>query len=301
LQAIITVGISGSGKSTWADEFLKNHKNYDHWMIVCRDEIRKGILRGKNINPDLPGSLWGNWKWKWEEQVTKNYWKQVENAYAGGYNIICADTNLNKDRLYQFQEKLKSIGYKVIEIKEFPISYEEAVKHDLFRLHSVGSQVIYKQYQQWLEYIGRKKYIADISKPPCIIVDVDGTICTMNGRSPYDYSKVDTDLPRWEIIDLIKGFKLQEYIILIVSGRDSSCREQTISWLNLYGVPYDKFFMRKENDNRDDRIIKEELFWEYIAPNYNVKLVCDDRVRVVQRWIELGLKVACVGNPWIEF
>jgi hypothetical protein len=37
-----------------------------------------------------------------------------------------------------------------------------------------------------------------------IIVDIDGTIAKMNGRSPYDITRVSEDLPIWDIINLVK-------------------------------------------------------------------------------------------------
>lgn len=59
--------------------------------------------------------------------------------------------------------------------------------------------------------------------------------------------------------------------------------------------------MREAKDQRKDSIVKSEIFWRDIAPFYNVECVIDDRPQVVRMWLDLGLKVLCVGNPWIEF
>ena len=60
--------------------------------------------------------------------------------------------------------------------------------------------------------------------------------------------------------------------------------------------------MRKENDNRKDSIVKEEIFWNSVAPDYNVKAVFDDRPQVVRLWHDLKIEnVICVGEPFIEF
>ena len=59
--------------------------------------------------------------------------------------------------------------------------------------------------------------------------------------------------------------------------------------------------MRKHNDYRKDTIIKEEMFFNLIEGKYNVKSVIDDRPVVVRKWLELGLNVLSVGDPYIEF
>jgi len=60
-------------------------------------------------------------------------------------------------------------------------------------------------------------------------------------------------------------------------------------------------FMRAADDMRKDTVVKEELFWQNIAPNYNVLFAIDDRPCVVRLWQKLGIKTFAVGNPWIEF
>ena len=47
--------------------------------------------------------------------------------------------------------------------------------------------------------------------------------------------------------------------------------------------------MRKEGDVRKDTVIKEELFWEHIAPHYNVLVAFDDRPCVVDMWHDVGI------------
>ena len=60
--------------------------------------------------------------------------------------------------------------------------------------------------------------------------------------------------------------------------------------------------MRNKNDTRKDRIVKEEIFWNVVAPKYNVIGVFDYRPQVLQMWHELKLpNVICVGNPFISF
>ena len=55
--------------------------------------------------------------------------------------------------------------------------------------------------------------------------------------------------------------------------------------------------MRGFGDNRNDRLIKEELFFNHINDKYSVLGVFDDRPRVVRMWYDIGIPtVFCVAN-----
>jgi hypothetical protein len=187
-------------------------------------------------------------------------------------------------------------------VKEFPVTYEEAVRRDRVRADSVGHEVIFRQYMQWHEYIGSYKYVAKPDTPKCILVDIDGTVATMGERGPFEWDKVDLDTRREEIADMVRGYALQDYAVIMVSGRDSICREKTVKWLAKNGIRYDQLLMRPIGDQRKDCIVKEELFMAHIADQYDVRAVLDDRNQVViNTWIKLGLTVVHVGNPWNSF
>jgi len=66
-------------------------------------------------------------------------------------------------------------------------------------------------------------------------------------------------------------------------------RKRTNDWLTKNGVWYDFMLMRKDDDTRQDYIIKEELYKEGIKPHYKVLFVVDDRQQVVDAWRKLGL------------
>lgn len=286
-KAIITVGISASGKTTWAQQ----QDAFD----INRDWIRFNVV--------CPGSDWSSYKFTKarENEVTEIQEKMVKDAWTQEADIIISDTNLNPKVLAKWKTFLDELGYTV-EIKEFPISLEEAWKRDSLRANGVGRDVIYTQYEKWFEYKGRKTYIPDTSLPPAIIFDIDGTIAQMEGRSPFAWDKVDTDSPRELIIQMACGYRNSGYKIIVVSGRDGCCKELSEEWMKDNHMHYDDFFIRPEGDTRKDTIVKEEIFWDDIAPKYNVAGVVDDRPCVVRMWHELKIpNVICVGNPWIEF
>ena len=136
-----------------------------------------------------------------------------------------------------------------------------------------------------------------MEKELAIIVDVDGTLANMSGiREPFEWDKVSQDKPHQDVIDLVKDLaSLGKYTIIITTGRDGVCSEDTLSWLDHHLIPYHEFFIRKAGDNRKDSIIKSEIYMDYIKPRYDVKYVIDDRNQVVDMWRSLGLRVLQVA------
>lgn len=131
-----------------------------------------------------------------------------------------------------------------------------------------------------------------------IICDLDGTIALNNGhRSPYDFSKVLDDEINEPIRTILEAIcKETYYDIIYVSGRDDSCKEDTLKWLDKNDLPifYDEYglpllFMRKTGDNRKDSIVKEEIYREFIEPYFIIKFCLDDRNQVVEMWRSIGL------------
>lgn len=125
MKAIITVGVSASGKSTWASKFIAQEASKGVvWQRIERDCIRKGILIEKGIASDLE---WNKWKMIWENDVTERVEVMLETAANTRTNVIFSDTNLNKERRENLIKKLEELGYSV-EVKLFPVSFEEAVR-----------------------------------------------------------------------------------------------------------------------------------------------------------------------------
>lgn len=84
--------------------------------------------------------------------------------------------------------------------------------------------------------------VQDPLLPRAIICDIDGTLAHMNGRSPYDYSKVGEDT----VDETIRGITdLYNNFVILVSGRPDSCRDDTEDWLDNNGVQYTSLHMRK--------------------------------------------------------
>lgn len=291
MKAIVTVGISCSGKSSFAAKMVEQH-NYTE---INRDWIRFNVV--------APGSDWRTYKFTKvrEKEVTDVADKLLMECWAAERNIVISDTNLNTGRRCALIQKLQDLGYDV-EVKVFNVSYDEAVKRDNYRQNGVGQNVIYKQMQDFNDMSMRKTYEPNDSLEKAIIVDVDGTIAKMNGRGPFEWNRVGEDEPRWFVIDMVINYARQGYAIIIVSGRSDECKAETLEWLTYNGVPFKELHMRHEGDYRRDSVIKEEIFWTKLADRYNIEAAIDDRPMMIRTWYELKIpNVIAVDDPYNEF
>lgn len=297
--ATILVGVSGSGKSFIANELCMN----DYTARIERDLFRAVVLTTKNKEYDRYSvNLWSMWKWKWEDEVTVLWDKALQNVMANGQNVVISDTNLNYEKTLTLQKLLEDNGYDVkIQIVDTPL--QECINRDKNRLNTVGEQVIYGQYMKLVENWNiRKRYSPNKQKPKCILVDIDGTLAHMNGkRGPFEWDKVHLDDVDDVVRSMVNHFH-NDYYVIVLSGRDGVCQQDTKKWLHDNEIEFDELFMRAAGDMRKDWIVKEELFWNHIADNYNVQFVIDDRKQVVMNtWHPIGVKVIQVGNAYIDF
>lgn len=294
MRAILAVGTSCSGKTTFANELVSK----GGWRDINRDWIRFNIVK--------PGADWSTYKFSNanEKEVTRIQGQMIMESWSNGENIIISDTNLNPKTRKSLTTQLEDLGYTV-EVKSFPITREEAVRRDNLRANGVGADVIYKQWLQWCEFNGRVTYTPDESLPKAICVDLDGTLASFAGkRGPFEWDKVGGDEPRQFVIDMVKNYSKQGYKIIICSGRSDECYGETAVWLDKYlgGEHWQGLYMRKAGDFRKDSAVKEEIFWTNLANKYNICGVVDDRSQMIELWWELKIEnVICVGNPYIKF
>lgn len=294
MQAVITAGPPGSGKSTWAKEFMAERTAQgEKWHELNRDNVRFGLIR--------PGGDWKTWKWSDEPKVTAFIDENMKKGAELGYSVVISDTNTNPKYLNHLKDQLHGLGYSVT-LKYFDTPYETCVKRDAGRPLGVGAFVIGEHHFRAAEQFG-KRYEPDPSKPSAIIVDIDGTVAKMNGRGPFEWHRVGEDLPRTEVIAAVDGVAIAMGAdVLMTSGRDAVCRDETIKWLQKQGIWHSAIFMRPQGDMRKDTAVKSEIFWRDIAPHYNVVAAFDDRPVIVRLWHEIGIpNVFAVANPYLEF
>jgi len=132
-----------------------------------------------------------------------------------------------------------------------------------------------------------------------IIVDVDGTIAHRvgdNPRDPYDMTRVVEDEYDPIIGGITQIYREAGFDIIVVSARTEEAREGTVEFLHNNNFKYDALFMRKNKDNRQDAIVKTEIFQNDIEFRWDVEFVLDDRDQTVEAWRALGLKTLQVAT-----
>lgn len=271
MKILILKGLPASGKSTYAKELVAVNHN---WVRVNKDDLR-AMMNG------------GVFSGKLEKHIVRTERELVENALKLGKNVIVDDTNFNPNHEIFF----RALAYQYsaeVEVKFFDIPLEMCIDRDNKRPNGVGETVIRRMYNQYLKP-KPAVYERDESLPKAIICDIDGTLAHMKNRSPYDWSRVGKDDVDPIIKSLLNKLK-NKYFIILVSGRDEVCREETEQWLSNNGIEYRFLLMRRNGDNRPDTVIKKEIFENDIRDDYNIEFVLDDRNQVVDMWRSLGLK-----------
>jgi predicted kinase len=274
-------GVSGSGKSTRARQIA----DATNAQIVSRDDIRLGIF-----NTEFDPAI--------EDRVSVFEKSAIEGFLRAGIDVISDNTNIE----WKYVKATAKIGHRQgadvrVEVVDAPLHVCLA-RNSLRALvggRDVPESIIRKQHDR---FQGTRNNVLDPvaelipydgtpGKEAAIMVDIDGTLAKMINRGPYDWLRVEEDEAMGRIVELVNVLS-DEFRIIVMSGRDAVCRQQTINWLDKH-IFFDNLFMRPEKDMRADNIVKAELFNDHVRDNYDVKFVLDDRQQVVDMWRAMGL------------
>lgn len=303
LKIVLTVGAPASGKSTWSKaEVAKDPNNY----------VR---INNDNLRDMMNGSVWSA---DYEKMITEARNYLIREALKRGKNIIIDNVNANRRHFDDVVKIAKSVNvdvqvYEKAFYEELPVLLERDSKRE--GKAKVGEDVVkkwfkdlggkqFKFYKPRVEIIKTSTYDAPTvpapehvpGAPEAVLCDLDGTLALMNGRSPYDASTCDQDLPNVPVIETILAHHLRGRKIVFCSGREDKFKTQTITFIEKYcvdpntgkSIPYE-LHMRKEGDFRKDSIIKQEIYDGNVKGKFNVLCVLDDRDQVVQFWRSVGL------------
>jgi predicted kinase len=268
-KLIVMKGLPASGKTTEANRLVSE----EGFKRVNKDDLRGMIDSSK-------------WSKENEKQIIECRDLLVINYLDNGYNVVVDDTNFHPSHIETLVEIADNCDAE-FEVKFIDTPVMVCIERDAKRGDkSVGAKVIMGMYN---EYLKPEPPEWSNDKQNCYIFDIDGTLALMNGRSPYDYSKVLTDLPNHNITSIARLLAQSGLPIILVSGREDSCALDTMKWLEKFSIPYDYLYMRRTGDSRNDTEIKKEIYELNIKDNFNVLAVFDDRNRVVDMWRSLGL------------
>jgi predicted kinase len=282
----ITRGFPGSGKSTHAKKLVDQAQG--RMIMVNRDYLRM-----------MTGGVW--YPANSEDLITDIQTAAVKAAIARGMSVICDDTFLRQKFVYDMERLAADLDVPFVVHDQFlrvPIAV--CIERDRARERSVGKDVIEKMYY---DYWAEQPRPLNEGQFGGIIVDLDGTLALTDMKYPAaydrDYRTDRLNAPVAMVVDAMQA----EGAVLIVTGREGTEENlaQTYEWLSANQINYNHLFHRAEGDNRDDAIVKKELYLKHIQGNWEIDFVLDDRPRVVRMWrAELGLTVLqCAPN--IEF
>lgn len=296
-ELLILRGLPCAGKTTFAKQWVI--EDPDNRARVNRDDLR--LLLHTEATYQYPQ----------EEAVTAAEHAMIESLLRAGKSVVVDNVNLRSKYVRKYMEIAHQVGAE-IRVEDFGISVDEAIMRDKFRQHggSVGEDVIRSFASRYLqggwklppvpeldEDTGGEPYVPDSTKPRAVLCDIDGTVALHAQRGPYDYEKVITDAPNKSVISVVRALRAAGLEIVFLSGRPDSCRTDTERWLRTHiGGGFDGPFMRRTGDQRNDAVIKVELFDEYVRDDYNIVAVLDDRNRVVRAWRKLGLTCLQVAD-----
>ena len=150
-HVVITIGISGSGKSTW----VNSHK--DKYEVVCPDDIRR----------ELTGNISDQSK---NKEVWKEAYTRIEKLITQGKNVILDSTMVNTKSRREFSAFVKSLGVNIC-YNIFPVSPTEAklrVSKDVesgVDRSNTPPEVIDRQWQQF------KQSVKDIREEHFLVIN----------------------------------------------------------------------------------------------------------------------------------
>lgn len=302
---ILTVGAPACGKSTWAIKQVKESNG--KIKRINKDDLRMMIdsdtfsLSSERMILDIRDFA-------------------VERFLGKGYDVIIDDTNLHPKHFKRMCELAARVGDTVVTEKHFDIvPVEELIRRNAARDRSVPEDVIRRMHEQWEKtkrstpFYSPSKITQDRlnlvhwndddspvrDRPQAVIFDIDGTLA-LHHRNPYDMSLLHTDEPNRPVIYTLNLYHNMGVRIIIVSGRSDKFRVETEAWLDKHKIHFDEIHMRPtDQPDVKDSIIKENIYYGYLAHRYFILGVFDDRNQVVDKWRQLGLPVFQVN--WGNF
>lgn len=295
-----TVGLPASGKTTKAKEMVDAAEG--KMVRVNKDDLRAMLHDGK-------------WSKEREKVVLEMRDAIIDTALAQGMSVIVDDTNFESKHAKRFAELAHEYVAQVERLDFTDVPLKTCLERNKNRERVIAGRDVPEEVIQrmWRQYVKPKTKAEpqDPGLPPCIICDIDGTIATMNGRGPFDWDKVGTDMPRLEVIDSVTYLSAvyeespltEKRAVFFLSGRDESCREQTEEWLRRetpFRPPH--LLMRPAGSMERDSVVKRRLYEDHIKGKYRVIGVFDDRKQVIRElWEPLGFTVFNVGRVDEEF
>ncbi len=140
-KIILCRGIQGSGKTTWAKQWVL--EDPEHRVRFNNDDIR-----------NMLGKYWVPSREHLVSDIKKDF---MVSAMEFGYDIVVDNMNFNPKEIEYYENLVDStLGYMncySLEYKDFFIPLEVCIERDSKRENPIGEEVIRKTYERYKSII----------------------------------------------------------------------------------------------------------------------------------------------------
>lgn len=301
---ILTRGIQGSGKSTWAKSWVA--ENPDKRIRINFDDLRN-MFGPYNIQD-----------WKKRENIIKQILRPMMfSAMEQQYDIVIDNMNLSDTSVnrivnimdeYNNEHKFNLDTPYTYQFKDFFIDVNVCIERDKMRVNPIGEKIIkqtWRQYRHKILSIANNKIVDSFipmnpELPNCIIADMDSTICfNVTGRPFYgDNAHVGMleDVPNYGVINIIKSYlrtKGGDDKVFIITGREKTKEIEQATWEYVEHYigdhPDIHILFRPEKNYIPGNEMKLQLLKEHILDKYNILYAIDDSKKIVELYRQLGI------------
>ena len=140
-KIILCRGIQGSGKTTWAKQWVLEEP--EHRVRFNNDDIR-----------NMLGKYWVPSREHLVSDIKKDF---MVSAMEFGYDIVVDNMNFNPKEIEYYENLVDStLGYMncySLEYKDFFIPLEVCIERDSKRENPIGEEVIRKTYERYKSII----------------------------------------------------------------------------------------------------------------------------------------------------
>ena len=140
-KIVLCRGIQGSGKTTWAKQWVL--EDPEHRVRFNNDDIR-----------NMLGKYWVTSREHLVSDIKKDF---MVSAMQFGYDIVVDNMNFNPKEIEYYENLVDStLGYMncySLEYKDFFIPLEVCIERDSKRENPIGEEVIRKTYERYKSII----------------------------------------------------------------------------------------------------------------------------------------------------
>jgi phosphoglycolate phosphatase-like HAD superfamily hydrolase len=133
-----------------------------------------------------------------------------------------------------------------------------------------------------------------------VVFDIDGTIADVEHRrtwlqeTPPNWERFNAEMgddqPNQAVVELYKVlWNTGHYKMILTSGRHERSRRLTETWLTWNEIPFETIYMRGNDDNRVDHLVKEGFLAQILTEHGEIAFAVDDRDQVVAMWRRNGI------------